>query len=1651
MPSPEVEKALSEYKKDVLAYFTDEQEGWVVGKMVSKTWADDAGKISMDFILVASGKDITVTFTNDSLVKNSFADLPPLKNPEIMELCDDLAQLSYLHEPAVFSGVKNRFHNRYIYTYSGIVLIAMNPFDYLDIYSVDIMKEYARKRRDELEPHLFAVATEAYRAMLEGVNQSIIVSGESGAGKTQSTKYIMRYFATVDSLSKLDDVDILMRPELLTSGGNGMAGGQSEIEQAVLATNPILEAFGNAKTTRNDNSSRFGKFIELFFSDPITGSVKITGAQIRTYLLERSRLVFQPATERNYHIFYQLCVAAPAAEKEELGLTVWQDFFYLNQGKAGVVRTINDIEEFEATQKAFSTIGISVSMQWRIFRICAALLHLGNVKITAAENDSTEILDTDPALIKACKLLELDLHEFKKWLTKRQITTRGETFEKGLKADQALVARDSIAKFIYTRLFDWLVSIVNKNLKRDHAVGQNFIGVLDIYGFEHFEVNSFEQFCINYANEKLQQEFNSHVFRLEQELYIREKIVWKMIGFNDNQPCIDLIEGKLGILDLLDEESRLPTGSDTSLISKLNTRFAVPGQKFYAKPRFGNNAFTVRHYAVDVTYTIDGFIEKNKDTVSPEQLGSLKNSRFEFLVEVISSVEATEGEDAAAGTRKVASDSTLSRRPTAGNPKKPTLGSMFKGSLVQLMETIRATESHYIRCIKPNMAKAAFGFDGPMVLSQLRACGVLETIKISCAGYPNKMTHEQFAHRYYLLVNSSFWTMPERELCEKIVTTVISDVDKYQFGITQVFLRAGQIALFENRRTERQTYLMILGQKNIKKFIQRNRYLRMRQAAIKIQAVTRGYLARRKYHFLRETAAAIKIQKVWRGYHARKMYQKKRVAATKIQAVWRGYRARKYFKNIVQERAAVKIQAQWRGYLARRSYKLTLKKLVYIQSCIRRKYARRQLLKLREEARSVGKLQELNYTLESKVITVSQQLHERNEEVRTLQERVNNLEEQIRGWKERFGKVVDDKKSISSELTATTATAKEIQTLMEQRDAVTKDRDRLQAIVKKRDEELASNFEELKKLRERTRFAGPNKRGSTSSAMEDSNLVAQLRAENQQLKRLLGGSTGQAPGLMLNTTTLFESPGHGTPVLESASVASPRSSFRENFTNNSIHGHGHGHPHSSHTRSRPSVRRANTYIDGDIFADAERERIKSGRPSVSGNTHAHPTSHLAASPLLGPNNDSAFGSANGYFPSVYGGMAAMAASPVPRFDDSDTFSHLDNAEFDIEPHAKLLESPTLLEELKEALVLKLPIPEDLPPLESPEATRFEFLFPAHLIGYVIKSMLEQDMLLQIQTLTNQLLQDIFVAGSQQPEDDFRPLFWSSNTHELSNVVGFLIALEARKPNSKAHANILKKLLADLETLNNNILSTYLKEVKKHVASMAVSAILETQDLPGLKSETNGFWGLFRGGDPAANPEDNMTSLKSFLSGLHRIMQTYCLPREYQHRILGELVRVIAVTGFNSLLKRRNFINFRRGCQIQYNVTQMEEWCLMNDVQTGPAHLQRLLQASKVLTMNKRDPQDAEAIYDVAFLLNFSQVKKLFSTYPPTDPDSPMSQAFLNAVVMQAEREGPETQVFISLDPEPTYANPALRKLPRIEKSIPFHMQQSLPTLAQLLV
>uniref|UniRef100_A0A4W6FGT8 Myosin VA n=1 Tax=Lates calcarifer TaxID=8187 RepID=A0A4W6FGT8_LATCA len=907
--------------------------------------------------------------------------LPYLRNPDILVGENDLTALSYLHEPAVLHNLKVRFiDSKLIYTYCGIVLVAINPYETLPIYGTDIINAYSGQNMGDMDPHIFAVAEEAYKQMARDErNQSIIVSGESGAGKTVSAKYAMRYFATVSG-----------------------SASEANVEEKVLASNPIMEAIGNAKTTRNDNSSRFGKYIEIGFDN----RYRIIGANMRTYLLEKSRVVFQADEERNYHIFYQLCASSHLPEFKTLKLSNANDFLYTRQGRSPVIDGVDDTKELCTTRNAFTLLGINESYQMGLFQVLAAILHLGNVEIKDRDSDSSLIPPNNRHLTAFCDLVGVTYQDMAQWLCHRKLKTATETYIKPLPRLQATNARDALSKHIYAKLFNWIVEHVNKALITN-VKQHSFIGVLDIYGFETFEINSFEQFCINYANEKLQQQFNMHVFKLEQEEYMKEQIPWTLIDFYDNQPCINLIEAKMGILDLLDEECKMPKGTDDSWAQKLyNTHLKTCS--LFEKPRMSNRAFIIQHFADKVEYQCEGFLEKNKDTVNEEQINVLKASKFDLLVELFQDEEkATSPTGQVPGT---GGRTRLSIKPDKGRDKsskehKKTVGCQFRNSLQMLMETLNATTPHYVRCIKPNDFKLAFSFDPKRAVQQLRACGVLETIRISAAGFPSRWTYQEFFSRYRVLMKQKD-VLPDKKLtCKNVLEKLVQDQDKYQFGKTKIFFRAGQVAYLEKLRADKLRAACIRIQKTIRCWLARKKYLRKRSAAITIQRFTRGYQARCLAKFMRRTQAATIIQKYQRMYVERKRYRQKHTSHISLQ--------NKYMI----------IQKHIRGWLARCWYKRCLYSIVYLQCCIRRMRARRELKKLKIEARSVEHFKKLNKGMENKIMQLQRKIDEQNKENRSISERLIGLEnsystesERMRSELSRLRGVEEDAKNKSNQV-----------------------------------------------------------------------------------------------------------------------------------------------------------------------------------------------------------------------------------------------------------------------------------------------------------------------------------------------------------------------------------------------------------------------------------------------------------------------------------------------------------------------------------------------------------------------------------------------------------------------------------------------------------
>ncbi|XP_034257652.1 unconventional myosin-Vb isoform X5 [Pantherophis guttatus] len=944
------------YSKYTRVWIPDPEEVWKSGEIIRDYKEGDK-------TLRLKLEDETILEYPVEPKENKF---PFLRNPDILVGENDLTALSYLHEPAVLHNLKVRFlESNHIYTYCGIVLVAINPYEQLPIYGQDVIYAYSGQNMGDMDPHIFAVAEEAYKQMArDEKNQSIIVSGESGAGKTVSAKYAMRFFASV-----------------------GGSSSESNIEEKVLASSPIMEAIGNAKTTRNDNSSRFGKYIQIGFDK----RYRIIGANMRTYLLEKSRVVFQAADERNYHIFYQLCASASLPELKDLSLLEAKDFFYTSLGGDTSLEGVDDAEDFEKTKQAFTLLGVKESYQMTIFKILAAVLHLGNVDFRSErDGESCSITNQDQHLHHFCRLLGVEHSQMEHWLCHRKLVTTSETYTKNMSLQQAVNARNALAKHIYAQLFNWIVQHINKALYTT-VKQHSFIGVLDIYGFETFEYNSFEQFCINYANEKLQQQFNLHVFKLEQDEYMKEQIPWTLIDFYDNQPCIDLIEAKLGILDLLDEECKVPKGTDENWAQKLYDRHG--NSQHFQKPRMSNMAFIIVHFADKVEYYCEGFLEKNRDTVHEEQINILKASKYPAIVELFHD-EKDPAPAAPSGKKTSSKINIRAARPTvkaANKEHKKTVGHQFRNSLHLLMETLNATTPHYVRCIKPNDEKLPFTFDPKRAVQQLRACGVLETIRISAAGYPSRWTYHDFLNRYRVLMKDKSISKKKDKIliCKTLLESLIKDPDQFQFGRTKIFFRAGQVAYLEKLRADKFRAATIMIQKTVRGWLQRRKYRKTREAALSIQRFTRGYLARRLADHLRKTRAAIIFQKQYRMLRIRRAYQAIRQAAITIQSFTRGMFVRKNYQKILMEYKAIILQKHTRAWLARKNFTKFRCAAVIIQCYFRRMKAKQELKALKIEARSAEHLKRLNIGMENKVVQLQRKIDEQNKEYKSLNEQLS--------------------------------------------------------------------------------------------------------------------------------------------------------------------------------------------------------------------------------------------------------------------------------------------------------------------------------------------------------------------------------------------------------------------------------------------------------------------------------------------------------------------------------------------------------------------------------------------------------------------------------------------------------------------------------------
>uniref|UniRef100_A0A8C0JTB7 Myosin heavy chain 4 n=1 Tax=Canis lupus dingo TaxID=286419 RepID=A0A8C0JTB7_CANLU len=777
-------------------FVVDAKESYVKSTVQSR----EAGKVT-----VKTEAGTTVTVKEDQIFS---------MNPPKYDKIEDMAMMTHLHEPAVLYNLKERYAAWMIYTYSGLFCVTVNPYKWLPVYNPEVVTAYRGKKRQEAPPHIFSISDNAYQFMLtDRENQSILITGESGAGKTVNTKRVIQYFATIAITGE-------KKKEESTPGKM-----QGTLEDQIISANPLLEAFGNAKTVRNDNSSRFGKFIRIHFG--ATG--KLASADIETYLLEKSRVTFQLKAERSYHIFYQIMSNKKPELIEMLLITTNPyDFAFVSQGEI-TVPSIDDQEELIATDSAVDILGFSPDEKAAIYKLTGAVMHYGNMKFKQkqreeqAEPDGTEVAD------KAAYLQSLNSADLLKALCYPRVKVGNEYVTKGQTVQQVYNSVGALAKSIYEKMFLWMVTRINQQLDTKQP-RQYFIGVLDIAGFEIFDFNSLEQLCINFTNEKLQQFFNHHMFVLEQEEYKKEGIEWEFIDFGmDLAACIELIEKPMGIFSILEEECMFPKATDTSFKNKLYEQHLGKSNNFQKpKPAKGKAEahFSLVHYAGTVDYNIAGWLDKNKDPLNETVVGLYQKSGMKTLALLFAggqSAEAESGGGKKGGKKKGSSFQTVS--------------ALFRENLNKLMTNLRSTHPHFVRCLIPNETKTPGAMEHELVLHQLRCNGVLEGIRICRKGFPSRILYADFKQRYKVLNASA---IPEgqfidsKKASEKLLGSIDIDHTQYKFGHTKVFFKAGLLGTLEEMRDEK-----------------------LAQLITRTQAVCRGYLMRVEFKKMMERRESI--------------------------------------------------------------------------------------------------------------------------------------------------------------------------------------------------------------------------------------------------------------------------------------------------------------------------------------------------------------------------------------------------------------------------------------------------------------------------------------------------------------------------------------------------------------------------------------------------------------------------------------------------------------------------------------------------------------------------------------------------------------------------------------------------------------------------
>ncbi|XP_042197192.1 myosin-16-like [Callorhinchus milii] len=754
-----------------------------------------------------SGNELTVKTVKNTTVTVKKDDLQQMNPPKFYQ-ANDMANLTFLNEASVLDNIRQRYMMMRIYTYSGLFCVTVNPYKWLPIYGARVAQMFKGRKRSEMPPHLFSISDNAYHDMLmEQENQSMLITGESGAGKTENTKKVIQYFANIGG------------------AGKQIPDAKGSLEDRIIQANPVLEAFGNAKTTRNNNSSRFGKFIRIHFGP----SGKLAGADIESYLLEKSRVISQQHAERGYHIFYQLLSGKiPNILDMLLLMPDPKQYSWVCQGVT-VVDNMDDGEELRLTDEAFDVLGFTMEEKYSVYKLTGAIMHFGNMRFKQKSRDEQADIETTEVADKVSHLMTLSSGELQKGITRPRVKVGNEFVQKAQNVDQCSNSVGALGKAVYDKMFKWMVVRINKTLDTKMQ-RQHFIGVLDIAGFEIFEFNSFEQLCINFTNEKLQQFFNHHMFVLEQEEYKKEGIHWEFIDFGmDLQACIDLLEKPMGIFSILEEQCVFPKATDATFKAALYDNHLGKSNNFLkpkgSKGKGKEATFELVHYAGTVGYSTQGWLEKNKDPLNETVVGLFQKSSMSILATLFKE------EEAKGSTKKQKKGASFQ-----------TVSAFYREQLNKLMTTLRSTAPHFVRCIIPNENKQSGAVDAHLILHQLACNGVLEGIRICRKGFPNRLQYPEFKQRYYILnpnvIPKGF--VDNKKASDLLLGTLGLDDNEYKIGHTKVFFRAGVLAKLEDMRDDRLAKILTMLQCRLRGNLMRKEFKRMLDSRIALIVIQRN-------------------------------------------------------------------------------------------------------------------------------------------------------------------------------------------------------------------------------------------------------------------------------------------------------------------------------------------------------------------------------------------------------------------------------------------------------------------------------------------------------------------------------------------------------------------------------------------------------------------------------------------------------------------------------------------------------------------------------------------------------------------------------------------------------------------------------------------